>query len=86
MRCAGFVAVAALLMLPVAALSAVAAPNAGREGVDARVRPRAEPLPLPPEGREPPAPDNRGADEERDDAPHGPSGCPDRGQPLELIV
>lgn len=77
---------AGVIMVSAGAQTAMAAPNAGREGVDARPRPRAEPLPLPPNGKALPAPENRGADDERDDAPPGPAGCPDRGQPLELIV
>ena len=62
--------------------ASIAAP--GKTGEAENAKPRAEPLP-PPQRKAKPQKRTPNADEERDE-PHGPSGCPDRGQPLELIV
>lgn len=65
--------------------SAVAAPpGAGEDRPETRQRPRAEPLTPEPQARNPGrrAPEADGEREQR----QGPPGCPDRGQPLELIV
>jgi hypothetical protein len=65
--------------------AAVAAPpGAGEDRMETRQRPRAEPLAPEPQARNPArrAPEVDGKREQRP----GPPGCPDRGQPLELIV
>lgn len=60
-----------------------AAPNDREQAEEAS--PRVEAPPAPPRRKAKPRPSAPNAEEDRDE-PRGPTGCPDHGQPLELIV